>query len=506
MVTVRRPNLYPLPLKPPLHRRPRPKINTILMRFILTLLFPLLLSSLAAQDGISGKWYAILGAMGTKLPVGLEIEKKEGAYAGAMTSPSQTKAKIPLASVTFDGKKFTAKEAQTGVTIDAVLSGKELRGIFSQAGQDFPIVFTRNRPQAYPISEGPITITPRPQEPTDFPYERTPVTFPGGAEDVAMAGELTMPSEGKPRAAIVLVSGSGPQNRNAYLGSQINHSPFLVLSDYLTRRGYAVLRYDDRGVNESTGDFRSATSNDFALDATAAVAYLRTLKELKNVPIGVAGHSEGGMIAPIVASRDEELDFVILLAAPAVAIDSLMLEQRRQVARSMGQSEMLIRRDEPTLRAGYTWIKDNPELSEEDYVEGLYGVFEEQLKNLPAALRQSIVDPRAFNAQYVVPLSSPWMRRFIAFEPKDFLSQLSIPVLAINGLLDTQVDGTTNLNAFAEIMATNGNKDVTITPLLGLNHLFQPAETGSPTEYGTIQTTFDTTALKAVGSWLDARF
>ncbi|MGK0335311.1 MAG: flavodoxin, partial [Paraglaciecola sp.] len=202
----------------------------------------------------------------------------------------------------------------------------------------------------------------------------------------------------------------------------------------------------------------------------------------------------------------EELDFVILLAAPAVAIDSLMLEQRRQVARSMGQSEMLIRRDEPTLRAGYTWIKDNPELSEEDYVEGLYGVFEEQLKNLPAALRQSIVDPRAFNAQYVVPLSSPWMRRFIAFEPKDFLSQLSIPVLAINGLLDTQVDGTTNLNAFAEIMATNGNKDVTITPLLGLNHLFQPAETGSPTEYGTIQTTFDTTALKAVGSWLDARF
>jgi pimeloyl-ACP methyl ester carboxylesterase len=477
------------------------------MRYLFTLfLLPVLLSSLSAQDDVSGNWYAILNAMGTKLPVGLEIKNNEGAYAGAMTSPSQTKAKIPLTLVTFDGKKFTAKEAQTGVTIDAVLNGKELSGIFSQANQDFPIVFTRDRPQAYPISEGPITITARPQDPSDFPYERTAVNFPGGAEDVVMAGELTLPSKGTPKAAIVLVSGSGPQDRNAYLGSQINHSPFLVLSDYLTRKGYAVLRYDDRGVNESTGDFRAATSDDFALDATAAVAYLRSLKELKNVPIGVAGHSEGGMIAPVVASRDEELDFVILLAAPAVSIDSMMLDQRRQVARSMGQPEMLIRRDEPTLRAGYAWIKDNPDLSEEDYIEGLYGVFEEQLKNLPEALQRSIVDPRAFNAQYVVPLSSPWMRRFIAFEPKDFLSQLSIPVLAINGLLDTQVDGMANLNAIAEIMAINGNKDVTITPLLGLNHLFQPADTGSPTEYGTIETTFDATALEAIGSWLEARY
>ncbi|TXF88925.1 alpha/beta fold hydrolase [Neolewinella aurantiaca] len=473
--------------------------------FFTVLLLPLLLSTLSAQD-ISGNWYTILDAMGTKLPLGLEIKAEGGAYAGAMKSPSQTKVKIPLTSVTFDGKKFTAKEAQTGVTIDGVLNGKELRGIFNQANQDFPVIFTRHRPQAYPIEEGPITITARPQDPVDFPYERSAVNFPGGADGVVIAGELTMPAKGKPKAAIVLVSGSGPQDRNAYLGSQINHSPFLVLSDYLTRKGYAVLRYDDRGVGESTGEFRSATSDDFALDATAAVAYLRSLKELKKVPIGVAGHSEGGMIAPVVASRDEELDFVILMAAPAVSIDSLMLEQRRQVGLSMGQPEMLIRRDEPTLRAAYAWIKDNPDLSQEDYVEGLYGVFEEQLKNLPPALQKSIVDPRAFNAQYVKPLSSPWMRRFIAFEPKDFLSQLSIPVLAINGLLDTQVDGMTNLNAIAETMAINGNKDVTITPLLGLNHLFQPAETGSPTEYGTIEVTFDPTALEAIGRWLDERY
>jgi len=396
------------------------------MRLLYVLSFFIFLSPLSAQD-VTGNWYTILDAMGTKLPIGLEIEKNAGAYAGAMTSPSQTKAKIPLTSVTFGGKKFTATEARTGVTISAILDGDKLRGIFNQANQDFPVVFTRHRPQAYPIDEGPITIVARPQDPKDFPYQRTPVTFPGGVEGVNLAGELTLPDNGKPKAAIVLVSGSGPQDRNAYLGSQINHSPFLVLSDYLTRLGYAVLRYDERGVGESTGDFRSSTTDDFALDATAAVAYLRTLKEMKKVPVGVAGHSEGGMIAPVVAARDEALDFVMLLAAPAVAIDSLMLDQRRQVGRSMGQPEVLIRRDEPALRAAYAWIKDHPGLSQEDYVEGLYGVFEAQLKNLPAALQKSIVDPRAFNAQYVKPLSSPWMRRFIAFEPRDFLSRLNIP-------------------------------------------------------------------------------
>lgn len=477
------------------------------MRFLSTLLlFPLLLLSLSAHAQVEGNWYAILNAMGTKLPMGLELESNQGAVAGAMTSPSQTKAKIPFSSLEFNAPKLAGKVASMGASIDLVLDGKELRGIFSQANQDFPITFTRNRPQGYPIDEGPITITARPQDPTDFPYERTTVTFPGGAKGVTMAGELTLPGNGRPKAAIVLVSGSGPQDRNAYLGSQINHSPFLVLSDFLTRRGYAVLRYDDRGVGESTGDFKTATTDDFANDATAAVAYLRTREELAGVPLGVAGHSEGGMIAPVVAAKDEALDFVVLLAAPAVSVDSLMLEQRRQVGRSMGQPDFLIARDEPALRTAYAWIKDNPDLSQEDYVEGLYTVFEAQLKNLPPALQKSITDPRAFNAQYVAPLSSPWMRRFIAFEPKDFLQNLQIPVLAINGLKDTQVDGLTNLNAIAEIMATNGNEDVTITPLLGLNHLFQPADTGAPSEYGTIETTFDPSALEAIGSWLNARF
>ncbi len=472
----------------------------------LGLLFFLLSPARTLQAQVEGNWYGILDAMGTKIPTGLEITKAKDGYAAVMTSPSQTKTKIP-ADITFDGQKISLKVAMVGATYDGVLNGKELSGIFSQANQDFKLTFYRHRPEGYPIEEGPLTITARPQDPKDFPYERLSVSYPGGEADVVLAGELTVPSSGQPKALLVLVSGSGPQDRNAYLGSQINHSPFLVLSDHLTRQGYGVLRYDDRGVGESTGEFRTATSHDFAKDAAAGVRYLKSRPELAGIPVGIAGHSEGGMIAPMVAAADSTLlDFVVLLAGPAVPIDSLMLDQRRQVGRSMGQPEFLIKRDEPALRAGYAFIKENQHLSQEDYVDGLYEVFAAQLKNLPEALQKSIVDPRAFNAQYVRPLSSPWMRAFIAINPQDYLQQLTIPVLAINGLKDTQVDGVMNLNAMSQAMAISGNKDVTVTPFLGLNHLFQPADTGAPSEYGTITTTFAPEALAAISKWLDERF
>jgi len=471
------------------------------------LLFSLLFSlSFTATAQLEGDWFAILDAMGTKLPMKLELNQAGGTWKGAMIDPTVADRRMDMSVITFDGTKLHYEIKMLGITFDGVQDGKEIRGVFNQAQVDFPLTFTRYRPDGFPISEGPITIQQRRQEPTSFPYKREAVSFPGGADAVTLAGELTMPQKGKPKAMIVLVSGSGPQDRNAYLGSQINHSPFLVLSDFLTRRGYAVLRYDERGVAESTGDFASATTDDLSKDAWAAVRYLRTRKELKKVPVGVAGHSEGGMIAPVVAAADGELDFLLLLAAPAVALDSMMLEQRRQVTAAMGVPEMVVKRDEPALRAAYKWISNNTQLNQEDYVEGLYGVFEEQLNNLPEALHKSIVDPRAFNAQYVKPLSSPWMRYFIAFNPQEYLRELTIPVLAINGMKDTQVPALMNLNAISEAMAYSGNQDATVLPLMELNHLFQPADTGAPTEYGTIETTFDESALEAIGSWLDERF
>lgn len=453
-----------------------------------------------------GEWFAILDAMGTKLPMKLELANTGGKWSGAMLDPTQPQRRMEMTEISFDGKKINYKVSPLGITYSGVLDGKELRGVFNQANVDFSLTFTRHRPDGYPIQEGPVTIRNRQQDPVEFPYARQAVTFAGGAAGVSLAGELTVPETGKPKALIVLVSGSGPQDRNSYLGSQINHSPFLVLSDYLTRRGYGVLRYDERGVAESTGNFSTATTANLAADAAAAVRYLRGLPGMRKIPIGVAGHSEGGIIAPMVAAQDDELNFVLLLAAPAISIDSLMLEQRRQVALSMGMPEMAIKRDEPALRAGYAFIKESALLDQDQYIEGLYATFEAQLKTLPEALQKSIVDPRAFNAQYVKPLSSPWMRYFIAINPQDYLQKLKIPVLAINGTKDLQVPAMMNLNALSQAMAISGNKDVTVLPLLELNHLFQPADTGAPSEYGTIETTFDPTALEVIGGWLDERF
>ena len=471
------------------------------MRYLLLCLLAFTSLTLAAQ--IDGKWYGILDAMGTKLPLALDVANN--GTAGSMSSPSQTQAKFPFSAATFDGKLLKVTVGDLGAEFSGALDGKELRGIFTQAGVDFPLTFTRHVPDGFPIGDEPITIVQRLQDPKDFPYEREAVSFAGGAEGVTLAGELTRPSAGKPKAVVVLISGSGPQDRNSYLGSQINHSPFLVLSDYLTRRGYAVLRYDERGVGESTGEFGVATTYDLAEDARAAVRYLRQRKDYKRAMIGLIGHSEGGVIAPMVAG-EEELDFTVLLAAPAVPGDSLQMVQRRAFARSMNIPMAMVEREEPGLRRAFAFIKESPGLDQDQYVEALYALFEREMVNLPEPLRRSITDPRKFNAQYVVPLSSPWMRAWIGLDPKPYLLQLTMPTLALNGTLDTQVPAALNLNAISAAMATNGNKKYERALLPGLNHLFQPAETGAPSEYGTIPTTFSPVALDKIGTWLDKHF
>ncbi|MTB49639.1 S9 family peptidase [Lewinella sp. W8] len=475
-----------------------------MQRFFLLPLLLFFTVSLPAQ--IAGEWFAILDAMGTKLPLKIEVVEGEGKRSGTYQSPSQGPTKLPMDRLEFDGKLFRFEIEVVNVQYDAVYDGKVIKGVYNQANQDFPLTFTRYRPNGYPIEEGPMTLRARPQDPTDFPYKREAVRFAGGADDVTIAGELTTPANGKPRAMVVLISGSGPQDRNSYIGAQINHSPFLVVSDFLTRRGYGVLRYDDRGVNESTGDFGAATSADLAKDAWAAVRYLRTRPELSSVPVGLAGHSEGGMLAPMVAAADGDLDFVILLAAPGLPIDSLMLEQRRQVSKAMGVPEVITSRDEQALRDAYAWIKQNTDLTMEEYEEGLYGVFIKAIDDFPEAMRKSIVDRRAYSKQYVDALKSPWMRYFLAFDPTEYLEQLTVPVLAMNGLKDTQVPGLENLNGISAALARAGNEDLTVAPFLNLNHLFQPADTGSPTEYGTIEVTFAEEALQTMADWLDKRF
>lgn len=464
------------------------------MRFIHTLFLITLFHTLHSQD-VQGDWYGTLDAMGTKLPLVFHISGPNDQLTGTMDSPDQNAYGIQLANVILTGNQLNLEIPVIQASFKGTLSQKGLSGDFTQAGFDFPMTLDHTPPAASGQKM-------REQEPRDFPYERETVSFPSNSPDVVMAGELTYPSDQKIKHAIILVSGSGGQDRNSELGQSINHRPFLVLSDYLTRKGIAVLRYDDRGIGASTGTFTGATTADFAEDANAAINFLANHPVTKKAQIGIAGHSEGGLIAPIVAAENEAVDFLVLLAAPGVPSDTLMLTQSRLIQQSMGAPASMVERNLKPIRKAYTVIRQNPTLSDDELQEVLVEVFKASISDLPQALQNSIQDKDAFARQQVGGLSNRWFRYFVSFDPRPYLAQVEVPVIALNGELDLQVPATMNLDAISKAIGSNGNPNMTIVSLPKLNHLFQTATTGAPTEYGTIEETFNSGAMLIIADWI----
>jgi dipeptidyl aminopeptidase/acylaminoacyl peptidase len=258
---------------------------------------------LHAQD-FSGNWYGTLNIPGQKLRLTLHITANGSAFSTTLDSPDQKMLGLPTDKTTISGQEITVEAAKLGIVYKGTITpaGDELKGTFTQ-GQSMPLNFSRK--------ELIIAAPKRPQNPTDFPYIQEEVTINNVKTGNTLGGTLTIPSNRKASKIVIMISGSGPQNRDEEL---MSHKPFLVWSDYLTRKGIAVLRYDDRGVGKSTGIFATATTADFADDAEAAVEFIRSRADLKGFKIGLVGHSEGGLIAPIVASRNPGLGFIVLLA------------------------------------------------------------------------------------------------------------------------------------------------------------------------------------------------
>ena len=452
--------------------------------------FFLLTTVLAAQSGET--WYGMLEVPGQTLPLNIELTDT----AGSLQSPDQSDARLPLSTIRSTEDSLVLAAEIVGLEYAGRRHGDSIVGVFRQATLVIPLTLYPEPPANYPVTPRS-RLLKRPQEPTDFPYRHEQVSFPGGDTTVTLAGELTLPQDALPKAYLILVSGSGPQNRNEELASPINHRMFLVLSDYLTRHGYGVLRYDDRGVAESTGDFATATTADFAGDAGAAVQYLREARGIVDVPIGIAGHSEGGMVGPMVAVEDA-VDFLVLLAAPGIPIDSLLLDQGRAIRGK-------IMPDEPLLEAAYRYTGEHGGATDSVFAVGLRNTLLQVLPTLPDSARESVADPEVFIGTLVDLMRPPWMRYFMAFDPADYLEQVTVPVLAINGELDQQVT-IGNLAAVGAALERAENEDVTLMALPGVNHLLQPAETGSPGEYGDIKTTIAEEVLEAIVSWLDARY
>ena len=440
--------------------------------------FALLL--LAAQASTTdGLWYGKLAVGPRQLRLAFTIKGNSA----TMNSLDQRSGEIPATSVEASDNSLRIEFAPLRATLAGTITGDHFDGTWGQSGMTLPLKL--DRVDAIPKSQ-------RPQEPSKpYPYDAEDVAFTNAKAKITLAGTLTKPREGGPFPAVVLITGSGPQDRDETV---FEHKPFLVLADSLTRHGIAVLRVDDRGVGASGGSRTEATSEDYADDAIAAVDFLATRKDIDAKRIGLAGHSEGGMIAPIAANRSKRIAFLVLLAAPGIRGDELTVLQSKAMLRVNGASEEQIAVFGDLQRAAVAKVKSTTD--ETKLRDELRDVFNEALTKLPADQRVAFGSVDALIDSQMKRVSSPWFRYLLAFEPAPLLRKVKVPVLALNGSKDVQVPPKENLAAIK--IALSANKRATTMELEGLNHLFQTAPTGAMAEYANIEETFAPKAMDTI--------
>lgn len=336
------------------------------------------------------------------------------------------------------------------------------------------------------------------QEPTKpYPYYSEDVTFKNALANITLSGTLTLPSKEGKYPAVILITGSGPQNRD---GEVLGHKPFLVISDYLTKKGIAVLRYDDRGFGQSTGNFKSGTSLDFATDVESAVTYLKSRKEINQSKIGLVGHSDGGMIAPIVATKSHDVAFIVLLAGPGIQGGKLLMMRHELLARAMGMSDAEIHELKKSKEKTFEIVSrsKDPQTIKADLIK----YSKENPPNIPSRLLPPGMTKEEFVAAQIEEITSPWFTYFLNYDPAPILEKVTCPVLALNGSKDAQVPSLENLTAISNSLKKGGNENVTIKELPNLNHFFQECKTCSLSEYATIDQTFSPIALIEISDWI----
>ncbi len=442
---------------------------------------------MSAQE-ITGSWNGSLKLPGMQLRIVFHVNKTDAGYSVTMDSPDQSANGIPMTKATFENSILSLEMAAARIEYSGTLKNDTLFGTFNQAGQPFPMNMTR--------TEFPKVETKRPQEPSKpYPYYSENISFVNPKANITLAGTLTLPSKEGKFPVVVLISGSGPQNRDEEL---MGHKPFLILSDYLTRNGIGVLRFDDRGCYESKGDFAKATTFDFATDVKAAVNYLKTRKEVDKKHIGLIGHSEGGIIAPIVASEDKSVGFIVLLAGTGIPGSELLTLQQEAIGRASGMAEEQLEKTKSINTGIYNIINETSDST--TIANKLTEYLNKAIKENPDMQKTS--NPEDIIKQVITQTTSPWMINFIRYNPATALVKVKCPVLALNGSKDLQVPADVNLPAIETAVKKGGNKKITTKELPGLNHLFQECNTGLPKEYGEIEQTMSPIALEAINSWI----
>jgi len=442
----------------------------------------------ASQRGASleGHWEGAVDAAGQTIVTRVDFTTDGGALAGTVDFPQQLALGLPLAKIEHEAGKvhFEALPQPRTAIFDGELEDNgKITGTFRQAG--FEGTFHLERVQTQPAEK--------------VPYHEEEVTFKNA--DVTLAGTLTLPESASPYPAVVLISGSGPQNRDEELfGFKI----FRVIADHLTRRGIAVLRYDDRGVGGSSAGTSQDTTETFAGDVLAGVNYLKGRSEIDPKRIGLLGHSEGGIIAPLVATQSPDVAFVILMSGPGLTGRQIIMEQQKLILKADGSSDAVIAQKSAlqnrVIEAALTgkgWDEVKAELRKE---------FKAAAESAPASQREAMGDVDKWVETMVKSqtgaMQGAWMKFFLTYDPAPTLEQVRVPVLALFGGKDLQVPAEVNRDAILKALERGGNHDFASRLFPEANHLYQNAQTGSPSEYATLKPEFTPGFLDAISEWV----
>jgi uncharacterized protein len=458
------------------------------MKTVKSALFSLIFLSFSFYgQEISGKWNGVLKVQGMQLRLVFDIAKNENGYNATMDSPDQGAKGIVASAVSFENFNFKLEISNLNIQYTGILDkDNTIVGNFMQGGQSFPMNLSQTEVEKQ--------VVVRPQEPAKpYPYYSEDITFDNKKDTVTLSGTLTLPSKEGKFPAVILISGSGPQNRNEEM---LDHKPFLVLADYLTKNGIAVLRYDDRGTAKSSGYFKNATTLDFASDVEAALNYLKTRTEINSSKIGLIGHSEGGIIAPMVASKSKYVNYIILLAGTGISGDQLLILQQESLGKASGVNAEDLMKSTKFNRGAFDIIlkSTNTEILKSDLTNYIN-------QNGKTVKPTQLSDEEFLNLE-ISQLTNPWMVYFLKHNPADALQKITCPVLALNGEKDLQVPSQVNLEAIKKALEKGGNKKVSTKIFPKLNHLFQECKTGLPSEYSEIEQTLAPIVLNEISNWI----
>ncbi len=448
------------------------------MKNLLSLTLFLSTFSVFSQE-FEGDWSGKILIQGFPLTLDYHISKNENGFTATMDSPDQKSFGNKVKEVIVDGNEINLNFPEYKIFTKLNYKNDSLIGIYAQFGKNYPLSLSRKTGESKGIN--------RPQEPkAPFEYQIEEVKFKNTKEKITLAGTLTYPNGDGPFPTVILISGSGGQNRDEEL---FYHKPFWVIADYFAKNGIATLRYDDRGIAQSEGSFATSTSEDFADDAKAGIDFLKTHPKVNASKLGIIGHSEGGMIAPMVAAGDTSIGFIILLAGPGIPIDELMILQNNEVSKAAGVTESIIKENAALNQKCYAIIR-----SEKDLAKA-----KSKLKKLLSKNKMSESDIQ--NTIHLV--CSPWFRYFIQYDPKISLEKVKCPVFALNGDKDIQVTAKENLAGIEAALKKAGNKDYKVKLVENKNHLFQTTQKLGIDEYFENEETFAPDVLKLMLDWIN---